>query len=86
LNRVKHPSFPNTIYGVIYQPGAFTCITDGQFDQPIMSSARRAAQDCLNGMDPSGGAIYYYNPAKPTSKWIYARPVIKTIGWHVFAK
>ncbi len=86
INRTKHPSFPNTISGVVYQPGAFTAITDGQFNQPIIDSARRAAQDALNGMDPSGGAIYYYNPAKTTSKWIYSRPVIKTIGSHVFAR
>ena len=86
LNRVRHPSFPNTLSGVIYQNGAFTAIVDGQFDQPISSSAYRAARDAMNGWDPSGGAIYYYNPVKSTSKWIFSRPVIKTIGNHVFAK
>lgn len=85
MNRVKHPSFPNTLAGVIYQPGAFTAIVDGQFEQDISESSVRAAQDAINGMDPSGGAIYYYNPAKTTNQWIYSRPVIKTIGKHVFA-
>jgi len=85
LNRVRHPSFPNTLAGVIYQNGAFTAIVDGQFDQPIADSAYKAARDALNGWDPSGGAIYYYNPAKTTNKWIYSRPVIKRIGQHVFA-
>ncbi|MDP4108542.1 MAG: spore cortex-lytic enzyme [Bacillota bacterium] len=86
MNRVQHPSFPNTISGVIYQPGAFTAVTDGQFNKPVTPAARRAAQEALNGYDPSGGAIYYYNPAKTTSKWIYSRPVIKKIGTHIFAR
>ena len=84
LNRVDHPSFPNTISGVIYQPGAFSCLDDGQFDQPIAESAYRAAQDALNGYDPSYGAIYYFNPATATSKWIWSRPAIVTIGNHRF--
>jgi len=86
LNRVKHPSFPNTIAGVIYQPGAFTAVTDGQMYAAVTDTAYKAARDALNGWDPSGGAIYYYNPAKTTSKWIYSREVIVTIGNHVFAK
>ena len=86
LNRVKHPSFPNTLSGVIYQNGAFTAIVDGQFDQPISSQSYQAARDAMNGWDPSGGAIYYYNPAKTTNTWIYSREVIKTIGNHVLAK
>ena len=87
LNRVRHPSFPNSIAGVIYQPRAFSAIDDGQWQKtPITDSARRAARDALNGWDPTGGAIYYYNPAKTTSKWIYSRPVVTTIGAHVFAK
>lgn len=86
LNRVEHPSFPNTIAGVIYQPGAFTCLQDGQFNQPVASSAYRAAQDALNGWDPSNGSIYYYNPATATSKWIWSRPVLLKIGKHVFCK
>ena len=87
LNRVRHPSFPNSIAGVIYQPRAFSAIDDGQWQKtPITDSARRAARDALSGWDPTGGAIYYYNPAKTTSKWIYSRPVVTTIGAHVFAK
>ena len=87
LNRVRHPSFPNSIAGVIYQPRAFSAIDDGQWQKtPITDSARRAARDALNGWDPTGGAIYYYNPAKTTSKWIYSRPVVTTIGAHLFAK
>lgn len=70
LNRIKHPSFPNTLSGVIYQSGAFTCISDGQFNQPVAESAYRAARDALNGVDPSGGAIYYFNPSTATSSWI----------------
>lgn len=86
LNRVEHPSFPNTIAGVIYQPGAFTCLDDGQFNQPVADSAYRAAQDALNGWDPSNGSIYYYNPATATSSWIWSRPVLLKIGEHVFCK
>ena len=84
LNRMKHPSFPNTMSGVIYQPGAFSCMGDGQFDQPVADSCYRAAQDALNGWDPSGGAIYYFNPATATSKWIWSRPLIVVIGRHRF--
>lgn len=84
LNRIDHPSFPNTLAGVIYQPSAFTCVTDGQINENVSDSAKKAAQDALNGWDPTGGAIYYYNPAKTTNKWIYSRPVISTIGKHKF--
>jgi len=84
LNRVEHPSFPNTIAGVVYQPGAFTCMVDGQFDQPVAESAYRAAREALNGSDPSGGAIYYFNPSTATSAWIWSRPLIKVIGKHRF--
>ena len=86
MNRVKHPSFPNTLSGVIYQPGAFTAIVDGQFNEPVDPACAGAADAALSGVDPSGGAIYYYNPAKTTNQWIYSREVIKTIGNHVFAK
>ena len=85
LNWVEHPSFPDTFAGVVYQPGAFTAITDGQFNQPVADSAYNAARDALNGWDPSGGAIYYYNPDKTSNKWIRTRPVIKRIGNHLFA-
>lgn len=84
LNRVEHPSFPNSISGVIYQSGAFSCLYDGQFNKPVSDSAYSAARDALNGMDPSGGAIYYFNPSTATSKWIWSRPLITTIGNHRF--
>ena len=84
LNRMKHPSFPNTMSGVIYQSGAFSCIDDGQFNQPVADSCYQAARDALNGSDPSGGAIYYFNPATATSKWIWSRPLIVVIGKHRF--
>ncbi|MBR5942484.1 MAG: spore cortex-lytic enzyme [Clostridia bacterium] len=84
LNRVRHPSFPNTVSGVVYQKNAFTCVNDGQINLAPVSSAYRAAQDAINGVDPSGGAIYYYNPKTATSAWIRSRPVICTIGEHVF--
>lgn len=86
LNRVEHASFPSTIAGVIYQKGAFTCLTDGQFDKPVSDGAYKAARDALNGMDPSGGAIYYFNPSTATSSWIWSRPHITTIGKHRFCK
>ena len=84
LNRVRHPSFPSTVSGVIYQTDAFTCVSDGQFNEPIAESAYRAAQDALGGWDPSGGAIYYFNPATATSAWIWSRPLIVQIGNHRF--
>ena len=84
LNRIEHPSFPNTLAGVIYQPGAFSCLTDGGVNAPVADSAYKAVRDAINGWDPSGGAIYYYNPAKSTSKWIFSRPVITVIGDHRF--
>lgn len=86
LNRIEHPSFPDTVAGVVYQPGAFSCLYDGQFDEPIADSAYSAARDALTGLDPSGGAIYYYNPKTATNRWIRSRPVITTIGRHVFCK
>lgn len=84
LNRVEHPSFPNTIAGVIYQPGAFTAVSDGQIHAQMEESCIRAAKDALNGWDPAGGAIYYYNPKTATNQWIRTRPIIATIGKHVF--
>lgn len=86
LNRVEHPSFPDTVSGVVYQSGAFSCLYDGQFYEPIADSAYSAARDALNGLDPTGGAIYYYNPTTATAKWIFSRPVITTIGNHVFCE
>ena len=84
LNRVEHPSFPDTLSGVVYQKGAFTCLDDGQFYEAVADSAYAAARDAINGLDPSGGAVYYYNPKTSTSKWILSRPVITTIGRHRF--
>lgn len=84
LNRIEHPSFPDTLSGVVYQRGAFSCLYDGQFYEPISDSSYSAARDALNGLDPSGGAIYYYNPSTATSKWIFSRPVITVIGNHTF--
>ncbi len=87
LNRVKHPSFPNTLSGVIYQPGAFTAISDGQFSSTtVPDSCRRAASDAMNGWDPTGGCIYYFNPATATSSWIWSRPQVIKIGRHIFCK
>ena len=85
LNRVESASFPNTIAGVIYQPYAFTAVNDGQINLTPDSTAYKAAQDALNGWDPSYGAIYYYNPATATSSWIWSRKTTVTIGNHVFA-
>ena len=84
LNRVVHPSFPDTVAGVIFQNGAFTAVSDGQFYSEPTSSAYKAAAAALNGIDPTGGAIYYYNPSTATNKWIRSRKVITTIGKHVF--
>ncbi len=88
LNRVKSSSFPNTIAGVIYEPGAFTAVSDGQINVPIAENSTivKAARDALNGWDPSGGALYYFNPSTATNKWIWSRPLIKTIGKHRFCK
>ena len=88
LNRVKSSSFPNTIAGVIYEPGAFKAVSDGQINVPIAedSTVYKAAQDALNGWDPTGGAIYYFNPDTATNKWIWSRPLIKQIGKHRFCK
>ncbi len=83
-NRIEHPSFPDTLAGVIYQNGAFTALNDGQFYQPVSESAYSAARDALAGWDPTGGAIYYYNPAKTSNRFIYSRPVIAVIGDHRF--
>lgn len=85
LNRVKSPSFPNTVSGVIYQPYAFTAVSDGQINLEPNSTAYSAAQDALNGWDPTYGCLYYYNASTATSKWIFSRKTVVTIGRHVFA-
>ncbi len=86
LNRVKSSSFPNTIAGVIYQKGAFDVVSDGQINMTPNSTAIKAAQDAINGWDPSYGSIYYFNPATATNKWIWSRPHMVTIGNHRFCK
>ncbi len=86
LNRVKSSSFPNTISGVIYQSGAFDAVRDGQINLSPDSTAKKAAQDALNGWDPTYGAIYYFNPSTATNKWIWSRPMTVTIGRHRFCK
>lgn len=85
LNRVKSAEFPNTISGVIYQPWAFTAVHDGQINLEPNQSAYDAAKDAMNGWDPSYGCLYYYNPVTATSKWIWSRKTVVTIGKHVFA-
>lgn len=86
LNRTRNPKFPSTVAGVIYQPGAFTAVVDGQINARIEQNSINAARDALNGWDPSGGAIYYFNPSTATSSWIWSRPLIKVIGKHRFCK
>ncbi|HHW06388.1 MAG TPA: LysM peptidoglycan-binding domain-containing protein [Clostridia bacterium] len=85
LNRLENPDFPDTIQGVLFQPGAFTAVQDGQFYLEPDATAWRAVEEALAGRDPTGGALYYWNPAKATSRWIWTRPIIKRIGNHVFA-
>lgn len=86
LNRVRSSSFPNTVPGVIYQPGAFTAVSDGQINLTPNETAYKAARDALNGWDPTNGCLYYYNPATATSKWIWSLKVELTIGRHSFAR
>lgn len=84
LNRVAHPSFPDSLSGVVYQKGAFSCVNDSNWYQAVAESSKRAARDALNGWDPSGGAIYYFNPTKTSDSFMHSRTVIKTIGSHKF--
>ena len=86
MNRVSSSKFPNTIAGVIYQSGAYTCVSDGQINLEADSTAKKAAQDAINGWDPTSGCIYYFNPSTATSKWIWSRPQVITIGKHIFCK
>ena len=86
LNRVKSPKFPDTVSGVIYQPYAFTCVSDGQINYTPDQTAYNAVDDALNGWDPTNGCLYYYNPATATSKWIWSLKVEITIGRHSFAR
>ncbi len=86
LNRVDSSSFPDTVAGVVYQKGAFSAVTDSNWSVSPDATSRKAAQDAINGWDPSGGSLYYYNPAKTANRWIRTRPVVTTIGSHVFCK
>ena len=88
LNRVKDSRFPNSISGVIYQKGAFTAVSDGQINSAIAenSTVYKAARDAMNGWDPTGGCVYYFNPNTATNSWIWSRPLVKTIGKHRFCK
>ena len=86
LNRVANSKFPNTIAVLIYQSGAYTCVSDGQINLEANSQARKAAQDAINGWDPTSGCIYYFNPNTATSGWIWSRPQVMTIGKHIFCK
>ena len=86
LNRVENSSFPNTVAGVIYQSGAFSVVSDGQINLEPDSTARKAAQDALNGWDPAYGSIYYFNPDTAKNAWIWSRPYVRTIGKHRFCK
>jgi N-acetylmuramoyl-L-alanine amidase len=84
MNRIRHPSFPDTLAGVLYQDGAFTALVDGQFNEPISEMSFAAARDAINGWDPTGGAIFYFNPDKTTNRWMRTREVTTRIGNHLF--
>ncbi|MEG2893789.1 MAG: spore cortex-lytic enzyme [Clostridium sp.] len=86
MNRVTDARFPNSVPGVIYEPGAFSSTVDGEIDKKLEDSPKKAARDALNGWDPSGGCLYFYNPKKTSNKWILSRPVVKVIGSHRFTK
>ena len=86
VNRLQSPGFPKTVSGVIYQPDAFEAVTNGQYNRPLTKESIEAAQTALSGQDPTGGALYYWNPAKATSTWVWSRPVVTRIGNHLFAE
>lgn len=86
LNRVADSRFPNTVAGVVYESGAFTCVADGQINLTPDNTAKKAAQDAINGWDPTHGCVYYFNPNTATSSWIWSRPQMLTIGKHIFCK
>ena len=86
LNRVNSPSFPNTVAGVIFEPRAFTAVADGQTWLEPNPTSKKAVMDAINGWDPTGNAIYYFNPDTATSAWIWSRPQIKQIGKHIFCR
>jgi len=84
VNRVRNPNFPNSVYGVVFEPGAFTAVSDGQYYRAPSASTIKAARSAISGWDPSGGALYYWNPVTATSKWIWSRRIITRVGKHVF--
>lgn len=86
LNRLNSPTFPNTVAGVIFEPGAFTAVSDGQIYLTPNETARKAVMDAINGWDPTEEALYYFNPDTATSPWIWTRPQIKKIGKHIFCE
>lgn len=86
LNRVADSRFPNTVAGVVYESGAFTCVADGQINLTPDNTAKKAAQDAINGWDPTHGCVYYFNPNTATSSWIWSRPQMLAIGKHIFCK
>ncbi|MHB8073529.1 spore cortex-lytic enzyme [Desulfosporosinus fructosivorans] len=86
INRISDPAFPKTIADIVYQPRAFSSVDDGQINLPPSADAMRAAQEAINGSDPSGGAVFFFNPAKTKNKYIWSRPQIKQIGNHMFTK
>lgn len=86
VNRLQSPDFPKSVPGVVFAPDAFEAVTNGQYTRPLTKESIRAAQDALSGRDPTNGALYYWNPAKATSTWVWSRPIITEIGHHVFAR
>jgi N-acetylmuramoyl-L-alanine amidase len=86
VNRTRNANFPNSVYGVVFEPGAFDAVSDGQYYSTPNASSVRAARSAINGWDPTGGALYYWNPVTATSRWIWSRPIIARIGRHVFAR
>ncbi len=86
VNRVKNPNFPNSVYGVVFEPGAFDAVSDGQYYRKPISSSVKAARAAISGWDPTYGALYYWNPATATSRWIWSRKIINRIGKHVFGR
>ena len=87
INRINSGKFPTTITGNVYQGMQFESVANGEIWRPLTTSSLKAAEAALSGWDPSGGALYFYNPAKIYSKynWIWSRPIINRIGAHVFA-
>jgi len=86
VNRLQSPDFPKSVSGVVFEPDAFEAVTNGQYTRPLTQESIRAAQDALSGKDPTNGALYYWNPVKATSKWVWSRPIVTRIGNHVFAR